>query len=652
MKGKRLTKLYLVLTAVFAVVGAYLVFSVVTRTQNVVEAASESDCARQRDTKYGQCCAGKPLKCNDPAVWQERADCTAEADSTYRRCMNQPDPTPTTNPGPSCDRSQAPGCGSGSMGVGGQCGTCTSQSANDPFTGKYTCTSSGWICARSTGVTSVVTPTPLPQSSWDLVPGADCRYEAGGGSCAKADFKGGCNPGENQMCFCRNEITTITVNGKNYRYGKREYGGLACGANCARHPEGGVFSDTTCSNPYRCPTTMTPTPSQPVPTTPPVTSTPVRTPTPSRTPQQTPTPTPTTPTTPTPTATPTPQVTIQKTLTSPNYQPIGSEVTFNIVVTNTGGVDIRNFVLTDNFDPNYLQYISTSYKTKSLEPDSNATGTDGRRTLVWNYMPPKPDRISGEDGVLTIGESMTITLKFKSLKATTTQLTVENDNCGVVNTIEYTDKNNQTQVQTVNLKSCAEFNVPETPTNLTIRVSKYTITPSVNVGQEVKFQAVIANTSDRSYTDIDFIDNYDATHLKLMKVKLARIASIPSGAYTFKDTDYAVEVTTFSSVNPLVMNNLQDVKNSQGNAFGKLDPSASYVLEITYQAQAPSDSTCDTVIGNVTDNNGKGASGNAQACAKVNAPLPPNTGASFLMNFIVPVITLVAATITKRFIVL
>ncbi len=188
----------------------------------------------------------------------------------------------TTPTGPTCDRSQAPGCGSGLAGLNTQCGSCTSQ-GSDQFQGQYTCTSGGWICARSSGVTSVITPTIPPLSEWDLVPGSDCRYEAGGGKCAKASFKGGCDPKVNEMCYCKNEITTITVNGKSYRYGKRTYGALDCGADCSKHPEGGKFSDTTCSNPYRCPSTVSPTPSQGVPTTTPTGSTPTATRPPSGT---------------------------------------------------------------------------------------------------------------------------------------------------------------------------------------------------------------------------------------------------------------------------------------------------------------------------------------------------------------------------------
>lgn len=88
---------------------------------------------------------------------------------------------------------------------------------------------------------------PVSSGGW-LVSSANCRVRAPVTTCAPAEFRG-CNPGVNQMCWCRG-LGAPQSDG--YSYGTAELGPLGCGADCTGKP-GGVYSDSACGNPYRCP---------------------------------------------------------------------------------------------------------------------------------------------------------------------------------------------------------------------------------------------------------------------------------------------------------------------------------------------------------------------------------------------------------------
>ena len=250
---------------------------------------------------------------------------------------------------------------------------------------------------------------------------------------------------------------------------------------------------------------------------------------------------------------PSPNIEVSKTLVSPNFQPVGSTITFNINARNTGNVDIRNFTLSDQYDPNYLEFVSSTYRGQTLNPDAT-TGTNGRMQLTWSNMPPKSG-FSGEDGVLTAGsngngETFTLTLTFRILREVTPSLALENDNCGIITTITYRDEFGQDRQDTLNppRQSCVEFYTP-TEVPLTVQVNKTTLTPSVVSPTEVRFRATITNndSNQRTYSDIDFTDVYDATYLRPNRV----IVTNPSGR--------SATVSGFTLNGSLVIQNLQDL---------------------------------------------------------------------------------------------
>lgn len=141
---------------------------------------------------------------------------------------------------------------------------------NPDGTGGEGCIDTCSECGATSAPTGIPNPTINPPDTSNWPSGATCRYEAGGGKCAKSEFKAGsCNPGDGQMCFCRNEIVTLRDprDGKEYRYGTVVLGPLTCGAECNSESKsiGGYFYDTSCKNPYKCPnkTTTRPTPTPP-----------------------------------------------------------------------------------------------------------------------------------------------------------------------------------------------------------------------------------------------------------------------------------------------------------------------------------------------------------------------------------------------------
>jgi uncharacterized repeat protein (TIGR01451 family) len=364
----------------------------------------------------------------------------------------------------------------------------------------------------------------------------------------------------------------------------------------------------------------------------------------------------TTTTTPTPTPTPTPSrapdsrpnINITKTLVSPNYQPVNNTITFNIDVQNTGNVDINNFTLSDEYDPNYLEFVSASYRGQRLDPDIliGIPISEGRRRLTWSNMPPKPNRINGEDGVLLAGpnnngEVFTLTLTFRILREVTPQLARENDNCGVVTTISYRDNLGQQREDSLNPPriSCVEFNT-ETRRPLQVTVEKSALTPSVVSPNEVRFRAVIRNTDpeNRTYTDIDFTDLYDARVLTPVRVEITN----PAGR--------SATVNNLGNNGVISIPDIQNLCAGGTNArtpctgsepLGSLASRQSYTLEIVFRPIS-SGRTCDTVYANIGDGRNEGGRSNeAQACAEITISEAPNTGADMTLNLIIPTLTLI-----------
>lgn len=336
-----------------------------------------------------------------------------------------------------------------------------------------------------------------------------------------------------------------------------------------------------------------------------------------------------------------PAISIVKERVSPDYQKVGSNIVFNITVRNTGDVDIRNFTLSDNFDPNYLQFNSAVYTKAGQDYVINPSATDtvnGRTRLTWNNMPPKSNIVPNEDGVLTVGESMTLTVNFKILKDTTQAQLLQHQNCGVTSTIQYVDDQGQTQEVTLNPapQSCDEFNT-STETPLTATIDKTTLTPSVVLPNQVRFKGVLTNTDNeqRTYTKIDFADEYDTTYLKPNRVVVTNPAGRSATVTNILNTG-TIRVLIYEQ------GNNASLKDINGNELGALPYNQSYTIELVFDSIASVDKTCDTIFADVANGNNGGTSNRDTACAEITPPPPPNTGADAVLNLLVPGIGMVA----------
>jgi hypothetical protein len=323
-----------------------------------------------------------------------------------------------------------------------------------------------------------------------------------------------------------------------------------------------------------------------------------------------------------------PKVQIEKKLIS-ETRPVGSDVSFNIVVTNIGNVDIRSFTLSDAYDARYLEFVSATYRGNNFPPYEHTPtppqmDQNNRRTLRWNNLPTLTT--TGGDKVFTL------TVNFKSVGVTTNN--DPNRNCGIVNTIEYRDTNNQQHIDTVDLRECEDFS--SNPTDLKVIVTKDLFqTPTVvSLGGKVKFRATIKNNSDRPYSKIDFVDSYNPTYLHIDSVTVR------------KGDKFAVELGKSS------IPDLQNLKDQNGNALGGLNPGEIYVLDLEFTASDPTTTEgCDEVISNIRDSYGQNGSGRSpKVCVQIKAPLPPDTGASMILNFFVPTIGIVGSVATRKYI--
>lgn len=387
---------------------------------------------------------------------------------------------------------------------------------------------------------------------------------------------------------------------------------------------------------------------------------------PTTTPVATSTPAPTK--TPEPTKVPVrnPKIVISKTVIGNNTPAAQGKIKFNITVRNIGDTDITSFALSDDFAPfdkdGYLRFDSVSYKTAKAESNCAKPGegicpkvenlSNGRKKLLWDNMPPKSG-VASEDGILNRGsadksyqdgEELVLTLEFTLVKTFAGDPGELNDNCGTVHTITYRDENNKDSKTDVNSRSCTEFFSPK-PSNLTVDITKDYLGGIVNVGKDVTFKAVIRNTSDRAYEDIDFTDEYNLNDQRVAIAKALRLKTV----FVAKG-NRSVEVKNYSSRDPLKIDDLQNIEYN-GVKFGNLEKGETMELTLVYSAEMPFDKVCDVVTVNVTDKDKNRATDNALACSdKIVAPEAPVTGANFILNFIAPMLAL-GATIAGKFII-
>lgn len=98
-------------------------------------------------------------------------------------------------------------------------------------------------------------------------------------------------------------------------------------------------------------------------------------------------------------------ISVEKTLTSANPAAVGGTVTFEVVVENTGNVDLTNVGFSDSYDQSHLDFVSADPAPSDVDEDAGI--------LDWQDLAPSPD--GGTAGVWEPGESRTVTVRFRAL---------------------------------------------------------------------------------------------------------------------------------------------------------------------------------------------------------------------------------------------
>jgi uncharacterized repeat protein (TIGR01451 family) len=105
------------------------------------------------------------------------------------------------------------------------------------------------------------------------------------------------------------------------------------------------------------------------------------------------------------------EITVEKTLASVNPAQVGTTVTFNIVVTNSGMAPLANVILIDEYDPALLDYVGASLTETDVDESVGI--------IAWEGLLPDPD--GGNSSVWDAGESRTLSVSFRALQKPTAE---------------------------------------------------------------------------------------------------------------------------------------------------------------------------------------------------------------------------------------
>lgn len=278
--------------------------------------------------------------------------------------------------------------------------------------------------------------------------------------------------------------------------------------------------------------TFTPTPR--------ITWTPSNTPTRTLTPSNTPTRTNTPSRTPSPTATARPGVIVDKRQVNPSGQPVvvGTEITYDIIVHNSGLSALAVIRLVDAFDEICVAFVSASTPPDSVDVDHGL--------ITWNDITGAGDLASGGEIVVTV-----------TVRAISTA-------CGPL-TYNCANLDHVVDVQGLLLepvRDCAPIEIVERPE---IETHKIALDPVVCQGDVAEFMAAMANVGATQLGALELGDHYNTAHLASLNSEML---------WGPDDGDLNTGTMWF--------------------AVGSGGPGWSITLPLYFRAKAPVDNTVDT----------------------------------------------------------
>ncbi len=214
-----------------------------------------------------------------------------------------------------------------------------------------------------------------------------------------------------------------------------------------------------------------------------------------------------------------PSYTIQKTLTDPanGVAVVGEQVTYQIVIKNTGDTAIVQMALRDAFDTTHLDYVLASKAPDSVDE------ANGR--LDWN------DLITTMGGNLEPGHTFLLTVTFTAM-ASSTPNAVSN----VATASNVVDENSDSVPQGQGEDDVLVVTSPA------LQVTKTIMTPANGkalVGDTVQYKIVIANTGDTRIDVLPLNDTFDGAILQYVTATVAPTSS-SSGALHWDDLTTAL----------------------------------------------------------------------------------------------------------------
>lgn len=180
---------------------------------------------------------------------------------------------------------------------------------------------------------------------------------------------------------------------------------------------------------------------------------------------------------------------------------VGQEVSFSITVVNTGNTVLETIPLTDNYDPQFLSYIT------AVPAPSNVDTANG--VLTWN------DITAFSGGSLAPGQSIVLGVSFLASASTVNEPNQQTINVAIVDGAE--DENGTELPE-------KSDEAPIRITNPAIGISKSTTSPAdgiVTVGEEVVFTILLQNLGDTTLVQIPVVDLYEANILEYVSTNIS-----------------------------------------------------------------------------------------------------------------------------------